>query len=673
MSAKPRLIKDTIMQLPMPKFPKQIANTARSAARAMMRIVLLSLLALGFTQPASAQVHQYTNTTDSSTGEIDVLSTPCSAPFTRTLSVADSFVVADVNLGILMAHTWIGDVTINLVAPNGTRVKVFDRIGSSNDNFNILLDDQAAASVSLYTGSTAATATTVVPPYANTARPANALSAFYGISSNGNWKLEICDGAAGDAGTFFQADLFLTESTTSANLSLAQSAGSTSPRNGETVTFTLTISNAGTSPSTATGVIVRNLLPAGIRFEGAAGTGTYDPATGNWSVGTLAPGQTATLSITGVVTASAGTALKNVAEIWASSHPDPNSTPANGATGEDDYAAVNLGVPSNTAGSAPMLTCPAGTSLLDWDTLTWAAGARSSTYTVASIGQASFTVTTTETGDPTWPGNPITETGFMTGGRSPAQKNLTLYYDFATRSQEAVFKMTLAKSAPGLQFTIFDVDYAINEFADYVVVTGTRQGVLVNPVLTNGAVNSISGTAAKGEAMATNSTAAGNVTVTFQSEVDTVTIRYGNHLSAPSNPVGQGIGIDDITFCQPASSVTFSKISAVLSDPINGGSSPKAIPGATMRYCIQFNNTGATTLDNVFATDTIPASLTYVPGSIRTGTTCASASTAEDDDNSGPDESDPFGASVAGAVLNASANSLAPGAGLAVEYRGTVK
>lgn len=149
MSAKPRLIKDTIMQLPMPKFPKQIANTARSAARAMMRIVLLSLLALGFTQPASAQVHQYTNTTDSSTGEIDVLSTPCSAPFTRTLSVADSFVVADVNLGILMAHTWIGDVTINLVAPNGTRVKVFDRIGSSNDNFNILLDDQAAASVSL--------------------------------------------------------------------------------------------------------------------------------------------------------------------------------------------------------------------------------------------------------------------------------------------------------------------------------------------------------------------------------------------------------------------------------------------------------------------------------------------------------------------------------------------
>lgn len=656
----------------MPKFPKQIANTARSAARIIMRIVLLSVLALGISQPASAQVHQYTNTNDSSAGQIEVYSFPCNAPFTRTLSVADSFIVGDVNLGLLMAHTYRGDVTITLAAPNGTRVKVFDRTSGGADNFNFLLDDQAATLIGSYAASTTAAAVTAVPPYEVTAKPANALSAFNGIPSAGNWTLEICDGASGDSGTFYQADLFLTESGNSAGLSLAQSASSTAPRNGDIVTFTLTVGNSIASASTATGITVRDLLPAGIRFESAAGTGTYDPATGYWSVGSLAPGQNATLTITGVVIAAAGTPVANVAEIWASSLLDPNSTPGNGVTGEDDYAAVNLVVPSNTAGSAPMLTCPAGTSLLDWDTVAWAGGARSNAYTVTSIGQASFTVTTTETGDPTWPGNPITETGFMTGGRSPALKNLTLYYDFATRSQEAVFKMTLAKSVPGLQFKIFDVDYAINEFADYVVVTGTRQGVPVNPVLTNGAVNSISGTSAKGEAMATNSTAAGNVTVTFQSEVDTVTIRYGNHLSAPSNPVGQGIGIDDITFCQPASSVTVSKISAVLSDPINGGSSPKAIPGATMRYCIQFNNTGTTTLDNVIAADTIPASLAYVPGSIRTGPTCTSTATAEDDDNSGTDESDPFGASVSGALLNASANSLAPGAALAVEYRGTL-
>ncbi len=66
-----------------------------------------------------------------------------------------------------------------------------------------------------------------------------------------------------------------------------------------------------------------------------------------------------------------------------------------------------------------------------------------------------------------------------------------------------------------------------------------------------------------------------------------------------------------------SAALTVTKTAAVISDPFNGTSSPKAIPGATIEYSIVVTNNSTTTAaDAVTVTDAIPANTAFVPGSI---------------------------------------------------------
>jgi len=58
------------------------------------------------------------------------------------------------------------------------------------------------------------------------------------------------------------------------------------------------------------------------------------------------------------------------------------------------------------------------------------------------------------------------------------------------------------------------------------------------------------------------------------------------------------------------------KSSTVVSDPINGMTNPKAIPGATVRYTITLTNSGSADAANVVLVDQIPANATYATGTI---------------------------------------------------------
>jgi len=110
-----------------------------------------------------------------------------------------------------------------------------------------------------------------------------------------------------------------------------------------------------------------------------------------------------------------------------------------------------------------------------------------------------------------------------------------------------------------------------------------------------------------------------------------------------------------------------SKTSTILSDGINSTGS-KALPGATLRYCILVTNPGTLAASGVSATDALPASLTYLAGTARSGTTCAGATTVEDDNATGADETDPFGISLSGTTLTGYAASLASGASFAMVF-----
>lgn len=639
----------------------------------LARLVMLAAALLGLAVPALAQSSStFSNTT---TGAIDG-TRDCSNPLVRNFTVGSAFTVADVEIGILVTHTWRGDLQITLESPNGTRVQLVNGDVNTIDgnNFNVLLDDAAAQLVN--TDSASGNHSTTAPPYQNTFRPDALLGAFNGGPSNGIWRLEICDlYPQADNGSFRRADLTLTSPPANfADLSLTKTLVGAAPGSGGTATWRLTVSNAAASTQQANGVSVTDALPAGFTFTSASGTGSFNPATGVWTVGSVPAGQSRSIDIVGIANATAGVVLTNTAEITASSAPDSDSTPGNAATAEDDYASASFTVAgTRTAGTPPTLSCPAGTVLFDWDPLSWTPGSTSNSYTLSTLGSIGFGLTNPGT----WLNNaglggqsPNLQT--VVNGGIPGQRSLIQLVDLPSTSARVTSTITLPKVMQGAQFSIFDLDFGANQFADTVTVEGQLAGATVLPVLTNGAVNYVIGNSAFGDGVANNDSAAGTVVATFSQPIDTIVIRYGNHGLAPANPGQQAIAVSDITFCHPVTTITAAKTSLVLSDPINGTASPKAVPGATVRYCVTVSNTGTVPAAGVIASDPLPVGVTLVPGSARSGSDCGSAATPEDDDGAGADESDPFGAAITGTTLTATAPTLAEGQAFAITFEATV-
>ena len=474
-----------------------------------------------------------------------------------------------------------------------------------------------------------------------------------------------------------QADLYLSQAPTNyADLSLTNVVSAATPNDRVNITYTLTVTNSAASNLTTTGVVVRDLLPSGVQFVSYSGSGTYNSGSGDWSVGTLAPGQSQTLIITAMVTAGDTVTVANPAEVVSSGVVDLDSTPGNGFSGEDDYASASFTVAvSRAAGTAPTLTCAAGSALFDWDAQAWTAGATSNSYALTGPGTVAFGITNVNgafLNNATYGGQSPAKQTAVTGGLAGGQNSLEQLVDLTSQSATVDTTITLGSAVPGLQFTIFDVDFSNNQFADKVTVTGTLNGVSVTPTLTNGSANFVIGNSAYGDATSADAQANGNVVVTFTGAVDTVVIKYGNHSYAPTNPGQQGIALHDITICRPVTSITVTKVSSVLSDPVNGTTFPKAIPGAVVEYCILITNSGTATLNTVIGSDPLPATFTYAPGTMTSGTSCATASSAEDDNNIGADETDPYGGAISGTTITGTATTLTASTSFALKFRGTV-
>lgn len=135
-----------------------------------------------------------------------------------------------------------------------------------------------------------------------------------------------------------------------ADLELSQTVNAPNPGLGSTVTFTVTLTNQGSQ--TANSITVSNPIPTGLSGVTVtpSGLGSYNSGTGVWSPPNLNTGDTSTLTITGTVT-NVGTGITNTAEVTASGKTDPDSTPNNGVTTEDDYTSATQHVNFN-----PVLT-----------------------------------------------------------------------------------------------------------------------------------------------------------------------------------------------------------------------------------------------------------------------------------------------------------------------------
>ncbi len=69
---------------------------------------------------------------------------------------------------------------------------------------------------------------------------------------------------------------------------------------------------------------------------------------------------------------------------------------------------------------------------------------------------------------------------------------------------------------------------------------------------------------------------------------------------------------DTDTFVVSGANISVLKSSTIVSDPVNGTTNPKAIPGATIEYCILVSNaSGAATATSVAVNDELPSDVTY--------------------------------------------------------------
>lgn len=134
----------------------------------------------------------------------------------------------------------------------------------------------------------------------------------------------------------------ITEPICSADLSITKTVDDATPSVGDTIVYTVTVTNGG--PDAATGVAVTDLLPAGLSYvSNVPSQGTYISSTGVWTVGAIANGASKTLAITATVDTGTGSdTITNTAEVTASDQTDADSTPDNDILAEDDQELVDV-------------------------------------------------------------------------------------------------------------------------------------------------------------------------------------------------------------------------------------------------------------------------------------------------------------------------------------------
>lgn len=127
-----------------------------------------------------------------------------------------------------------------------------------------------------------------------------------------------------------------------ANLSTTIRMTNVAPNQYEATSAIIVVTNNG--PNNATGVLSQVMLPIGNPILSAVPSGgSFNSGTAQWNIGTLAAGQSVTLTVT--FSAASGGVAGVGNEIIASAQYDSNSTPNNHVEGEDDQARTCFAVP----------------------------------------------------------------------------------------------------------------------------------------------------------------------------------------------------------------------------------------------------------------------------------------------------------------------------------------
>lgn len=109
---------------------------------------------------------------------------------TSTLNITSNKLITDVKVTLNITHTWLSDLTLELISPKGVSVLLSTGNGGDGDNYtNTTFDD--AASISIKNGTA---------PFSGTFKPQVPLSYLKNTESSGEWTLKITDSEDGDGG-----------------------------------------------------------------------------------------------------------------------------------------------------------------------------------------------------------------------------------------------------------------------------------------------------------------------------------------------------------------------------------------------------------------------------------------------------------------------------------------
>lgn len=146
-------------------------------------IIIVTCISLLMAAQADAVVYKY-NSNDVSQWILD------EQTIISTLTVPDSYSIKDVNVFLDIEHTYVSDITVYLISPNGIRVELFSSVGGDGMNFEgTILDDDA--DILINDGEA---------PFTGAYQPEGDLMDFFGTNSHGLWQLEISDTASSDEG-----------------------------------------------------------------------------------------------------------------------------------------------------------------------------------------------------------------------------------------------------------------------------------------------------------------------------------------------------------------------------------------------------------------------------------------------------------------------------------------
>ncbi|PKQ18877.1 MAG: hypothetical protein CVT66_11850, partial [Actinobacteria bacterium HGW-Actinobacteria-6] len=212
--------------------------------------------------------------------------------------------LAGVRVMMHATHTFVSDLRIELVAPDGTVVLLANKQGANGDNYGVacspddqrtIFDDTAAVSV---VGSSA--------PFVGSFIPETPLTVLYGTSGaavNGEWKLRIADQYSLDDGELVCWSLELVTDTCSpgvgqcgTDLMVTKLAREDRVPNGQPLTYDIVITNNG--PDAASDVHVVDTLPAGSTFVNASTGCTESAGVLDCFLGPLAAYETTTVTLT---------------------------------------------------------------------------------------------------------------------------------------------------------------------------------------------------------------------------------------------------------------------------------------------------------------------------------------------------------------------------------------